>query len=451
MIHEDVTERKQAEERMHFLACYDTLTGLPNRSMFRERLRQSLTRASMMHLEAAVLFLDLDHFNRINDIMGHEIGDRLLGQIVERLSEAAGQAADSLSRVGGDEFGLILTDRDVEISTTALARSLLSVFVDSFEISGQNIPMNASIGISLFPKDGETADQLMKNTDMAMFRAIREAPNGYRFFSAIMNEELRTRVTLERDLRQALGHNELILYYQPQFDIQTGHIVGLEALVRWQHPTLGLVSPGQFIPLAEETGLIVTLGDEVLTIACRQIRAWLEAGVPLVPVAVNLSAAQLRRGGLVEHIVSVIEQEKIEPRWLELELTESAVMEDALAAERTLRSLNGYGIKLSIDDFGTGYSSLSYLKRFPVAKLKIDQSFVRSLANDENDAAIARAIITLGHSMGLEVLSEGVETSEQLEYLRLQQCDTVQGFFFSRPIPADEIPPLLKKSGTVIR
>jgi diguanylate cyclase (GGDEF)-like protein/PAS domain S-box-containing protein len=442
VVHEDITDRKQAEEKIKYLSSYDSLTGLPNRSLFRERLAQAVARAQAVHQRLAVLFLDLDHFSRINDSMGHDLGDQLLAQLVERLT-ATTRAADTLARIGGDEFAVILSTK-VGVDTAAiLARRLISAVSTPYDIDGQEVHLGASVGMALYPDDGADADQLIKNADVAMYRAIHEAPNGYRFFSSEMTEEMTTRLNLERDLRRALSRDELVLYYQPQLDVLSGRVVGMEALVRWNHPELGLLAPGRFIPLAEETGLIIPLGELVLRLACRQIHTWVEAGVPMVPVAVNLAAHQFRRPGLAEMIHDIIDLSAIETRWLELELTESGIMEDAQAAEMTLAELAEQGLKISIDDFGTGYSSLSYLKRFPIHKLKIDQSFVRNLGQDEDDAAIARAIITLGHSLGMTVVSEGVETTTQLDYLRSQGCDMVQGFLFSRPVPADQIPAML--------
>lgn len=443
VVHEDITERRRAEERIKYLSDYDALTGLPNRTLFRQRLSQAITRADVIHAPLAVLFLDLEHFSHINDTLGHDLGDRLLGKIVERLS-AVTRAVDTLARIGGDEFAVVLTEGASTDAAAVLARRLLGAVTRPYDIDGHEIHIGASVGIAIHPEDGQDADQLIKNADVAMYQAIREAPNGYRFFSNAMNEELRARVTLERDFRRALIREEFLLHYQPQLDILTGRVVGLEALVRWRHPENGLISPGRFIPLAEETGLISPLGDMVLRMACRQIHDWQQQDVPVVPVAVNLAAGQLRRPGLVEDILSVIQESGIETHLLELELTESGVMEDAGAAEHTLRELNAHGIKLAIDDFGTGYSSLSYLKRFPVAKLKIDQSFVRPLGTDEDDGAIARAVITLGHALGMTVVSEGVENQAQLSYLRSHGCDVMQGFLFSRPLPAAEIPAVLR-------
>jgi diguanylate cyclase (GGDEF)-like protein len=422
------------------------MTGLPNRGLFRERLIQALARADKVEQPLAVLFLDLDRFSRINDTMGHDLGDRLLTRIVERLV-AVTRSADTLARVGGDEFAVILDKQASAATSVILARRLLNAIARPYDIDGHEMHLGASVGISFYPDDARDADQLIRNADRAMYHAIHEAPNGYRFFSSAMNVEMQARNTLERDLRLAIGRDEFVVHYQPQLELSTGVVIGLEALVRWEHPSRGLVLPGEFISLAEETGLIVPLGALVLRRVCEQIRTWSDDGLDLVPVAVNLSAVQLHRDSLVDDIQAVVEECGIEPRWLELELTESSVMTDAKAAERTLQALDAFGIKLAIDDFGTGYSSLSYLKRFPVTKLKIDQSFVSSLADEtSNDAAIARAIITLGHSLGMHVVSEGVETEGQLAYLRRQGCDSIQGFLFSRPVPAQEVPSILERT-----
>jgi diguanylate cyclase (GGDEF)-like protein/PAS domain S-box-containing protein len=446
VVQEDITERKRAEERIRYLSSYDSLTGLPNRRLFRQQLAQVIARAEVVKEPAAVLFLDLDRFSRVNDTMGHDLGDRLLGQIVARLTSST-RAAETVARIGGDEFAAIMAERATGEAAVALAQRMLAAVTLPFVIDGQEIHMGASVGIALYPDDGTDADLLIKSADVAMYRAVREAPNGYCFYSTAMNEEMQARVNLERDLRRALARDEFELHYQPQLELLDGRVIGLEALLRWNHPTEGLIPPGRFIPLAEETGLIIPLGQLVVRQACRQVRAWLDAGLPMVPVAVNVSADQMRQPGLAEMIIGTIAEYGVDARWIELELTESAIMEDAGAAEQILRRLADAGIKLVIDDFGTGYSSLSYLKRFPVVKLKIDQSFISSLtAPDGNDAAIARAIITLGHSLGMSVVSEGVETDEQLAYLHAHGCDGVQGFLFSRPVPASQVPALLGPS-----
>ncbi len=444
-VHEDITERKSAQERAAFLSTHDAVTGLPNRVLFRDQLQQRLIRAETTGAPLAVLFLDLDHFSRVNDIQGHEAGDRLLVGVAERLAQVT-RGADLLARVGGDEFAVILSGEDVMGEAESLAQRMIGAVGLPFVLDGNDCHLGACVGIALYPDDGADPDSLIKHADMAMYRAIHEAPGGFRFFSRQMSEDMQSRMALERDLRRALAAEEFELHYQPQFDAESGRVVGMEALLRWRHPERGMVPPSTFIPVAEETGLIIPLGDLVLRMACRQIRDWVAAELPMVPVAVNLSAVQLKRDGLAEHVRRVVEEFEVDPRLLELELTESSVMEDAMAAEAVLRALDKSGIKLAIDDFGTGYSSLSYLKRFPVQKLKIDQSFVRSLDQGGNDAAIARAIITLGHSLGLTVVSEGVEEETQLHYLRGQGCDVIQGYLFSRPVAAEQIPEVMRRA-----
>ncbi len=444
VVHEDITERKQAEERIRFLSHYDNLTGLPNRTLFRERLRQAVGRCEANFESLALLFLDLDHFNRVNDTLGHDVGDRLLVQLVERLNSAA-RSADTVARIGGAEFAVVQTDLAGSEAAAALARRLIAAISEPFRIEEHEIHLGASVGISIYPNDAIDPDHLIKNADMAMYRAVREVPNGFRFFSNEMNEETRARLAMERDLRRALGRSEFMLHYQPFVEAESGRIVGLEALVRWEHPEQGMIGPGRFIPLAEETGLIVPLGEWVLREACRQVRHWLDKGLPVVPVSVNLSAQQLRQPDVVGLVRGIMDEYEVDGSLIELELTESSVMQDAGSAEKILTALAESGISLAIDDFGTGYSSLSYLKRFPVHKLKVDQSFVRDLTIDPNDAEIARAIIALGHSLGLRVVSEGVETVDQLRYLRSQGCDLIQGFLFSRPIPASEVMDLIQR------
>ncbi len=361
----------------------------------------------------------------------------LVGRIM-----AAAPAAGTVARVGGDEFALVVPGA-TNGAAGELAASVVAAVIAAAEIDGHEIHVGASVGIALYPQDGEDADTLMKNADIAMYRAIHEAPNGYRFFSSVLSDEVKARLALERDLRLALGQRQFFLHYQPQLDVATGRIVALEALLRWQHPEHGVISPARFIPIAEQTGQILPIGEWVVRATCAQIRRGQAAGVPVVPVAVNLSAPQLRQPALAERVGEILREEGIEPGLLELELTESMVMADGEATVGMLHLLDSGGIRIAIDDFGTGYSSLAYLKRFPVQKLKIDRSFVRDLEHDTEDAHIARAIISLGHSLGLKVVSEGVETEAQLEYLRDAGCDAVQGFLFSKPVAPDEAARLL--------
>jgi diguanylate cyclase (GGDEF)-like protein/PAS domain S-box-containing protein len=444
VVQEDLTEKRRAEERIRYLSNYDTLTALPNRHLFLERLNGAVLRALENGLELALLFVDLDQFSRVNDTLGHAAGDKLLIGVVDRLRIVA-RAADTLARIGGDEFGIVLVDPKASEIAAHLAMRINAVVADPFEVDGHEARLGANVGISVLPNDGTSSDELVRNADLALYRCIREQQGSYRFFSQDMNDEARQRLGLERDLRRAIEQNEFILHYQPQLSAKSGRIIGMEALVRWQHPERGLISPAQFIPVAEDTGLIVPLGEWVLVQACRQARQWMDQGLGPVTMAVNISAVQFFRQDVVAVVKRILADAGLPSDWLELELTESMVMRDAEAAILTLGRLNQIGLKMSIDDFGTGYSSLNYLRRFPVHRLKIDQSFVRELTNSVNDAEIARAIISLGHSLELEVVSEGVETDAQMDYLKREGCDLLQGYLFSRPVPADAATDLLAK------
>jgi diguanylate cyclase (GGDEF)-like protein/PAS domain S-box-containing protein len=445
-VQEDVTERRQAEERIRFLSNHDALTALPNRLLFREHLQRAVARARAERAGLGILFLDLDDFSHYNDVLGHDGGDRLLLLLVERLM-AAGRGVETMARVGGDEFAFVIEDRTGGDNAAELAQVLLDEVVRPFDIDGHEVQMGASVGIALFPMDGEDADTLMKNADVAMYRAIHEAPNGYRFFTPTMDSEMTARRRLEGDLRRAALRGELELHYQPIVAVADGRIVGLEALVRWNHPTDGMIPPTRFIPLAEENGLIGPIGEWVLAEACRQARAWSDAGLPPVPVAVNLSAVQMKRGDLPLLVRRLLNESRLPPGRLELELTETAMMEDAVAAGRVLADVKAMGMGLAVDDFGTGYSSLGRLKRFPVCKLKIDRSFVADLAENDSDRAITRAIISLAHALDLKVVAEGVETMAQRDILAAEGCDYIQGFLYSRPVPADQMAVLLRQGG----
>lgn len=443
-VRDDVTERKNAEGRILHLANYDQLTGLPNRNLFYDRLKPTLVHAGQNHQKLALFFIDLTNFNRINDTLGHSSGDALLKTVSERLLTMS-SPSDFVARLGGDEFAVISEDvKNVETAAVK-ARSMIEAILSPIFMEDTEINIGACIGISIFPDDGTEADKLVNFADMALRTAAHSSPNSYFFFSQEMNEETEDHLALERDLRKALVQNEFALFFQPQLDVKTGKILSAEALIRWFHPTRGMISPARFIPIAEDTGLIIPLGDWILREALRHIKMWDEQGLPKINLAVNLSAIQFQQEDLAGSIEQILAESGVDPNRLELELTESVVMQDAFKANKILSRLSQVGIALAIDDFGTGYSSLSYLKRFQVDRLKIDQSFVRDMTNNCDDAEIAHAIINLGHTLGLEIVSEGVETREQLELLKSQGCDTIQGYFISKPIPAAEIPAFLLK------
>lgn len=442
-VHEDVTDRKKAEERVLYLSNYDTLTRLPNRVLFRDHLYQAVTQARNTRTSLAVLFIDLDRFSRVNDTLGHDVGDQLLMTVASRINAAAAPHADTVARIGGDEFALIQTKLPNAEAAAALARRVIEVVNKPVDLDGLEVQVGANVGIAIYPQDGDDPDHMIKNADMAMYRAIRSETDNYYFFSNDMNDEARIRLGLEGDLRRAIENRELELYFQPQINVKTRRIVGAEALLRWQHPQQGPISPARFIPVAEDSGLILPIGDWVLNEALRQAAQWRMAGLPLITIAVNISAVQFRQKGLVKTVKEAIALHGMDPSRLELELTESMLMQDARGAVQVLSELSDLGALLAIDDFGTGYSSLSYLKQFPVDKLKLDQSFVRHLTTDHNDAVIARATINLGHSLNLEVIAEGVETEEQYEYLKAEGCDVIQGFLFGRPVPADAFAAML--------
>ncbi len=439
----DITERKQTERRLKQLAHFDTLTNLPNRVQFIEHLEQAMVEADRHERLVAVVFLDLDRFKYINDSLGHEKGDLLLREVAMRLSGAI-RRGDTVARLSGDEFALVLADMKHVDDAIHVAQKILDVFHQSFHIAGHELFITASMGITLYPFDDRSAQDLLRNADVAMYRAKDTGKNNFQFYIAEMTAKATERLSLENDLRSALGQGELSLYYQPIADCKTGRIVGMEALLRWQHPKRGMISPALFIPLAEETGLIIPIGAWVLRTACEQCRAWQKRGFPSLSVAVNLSARQFHQKDLPASIYGVLQETGLNPGSLGLELTEGLVMQQAEASVNTLRELKAMDIRISIDDFGTGYSSLSYLKRFPIDVLKIDQSFVRDISNDPDDAAIAITIITMAHSLGLKVVAEGVETEQQLNFLREYRCDAMQGFYFSKPLPAEQFEDLLK-------
>jgi len=427
------------------LATYDRLTGLPNRALFHDQVRTALAQSRRSGRRVAVLVAEVDGFRTVNLTLGHAGGDRLLTAVAQRLG-AAVREGDLVARLDGGDFAVLSASVETAEDVDALARRLVEAVGRPFMISGHEVTVRASIGIAVFPDDAGSVEQLLNNAGAAQ-RAVHEAGgDGYRFYAAELNARLHARVALEADLRHALGRDQLVLHYQPKIDVATGCVRGLEALLRWQHPERGQVSPVDFIPVAEETGLIVPIGEWVLRTACRQVRAWADAGLPALPVAVNLSARQFQQEGLVDMVRDALAEARVDARLLELEVTESLLMEDTARTVRTLERLRGQGITIALDDFGTGYSSLSYLKRFPVDTIKIDKSFVRDVATDAQSGAIATAIVTLAHSLGKDVVAEGVETREQLESLAARGCDAVQGFLFSRPVPAAEIPALVRRA-----
>ncbi len=441
---DDVTERRAVEQRVHYLAHHDALTGLPNRTLLQERLGQAITAAKRANGTVAVLFIDLDHFKVINDSLGHTVGDEVLKDVAKRLQQEL-REVDTVGRPGGDEFIIVLPDAGSAADVARFAARILDCVCEPMHIKDRDFTISPSIGISLFPADGEDGERLIKNADAAMYQAKAAGRHAFRFFTSAMDTQLNERLNLEASIRRALDLGEFRLHYQPQIDLNTGRVTGLEALIRWAHPTLGMVPPGRFIPVAEESGQIGAITLWVLDEACRQAKLWQAEGLPLQRVAVNISALQFRSADLPGQVSAALSRHGLPPWCLELEVTEGALIRNLDMAILILKSLKEMGIKVSIDDFGTGYSSLSYLQRFPVDTLKIDRSFVADVPNDQNDAAIVKAIIGLGSSLGLTVLAEGVETEQQLDFLREAGCHGVQGYLFSSPLPAEEASRFLRR------
>ena len=439
----DITERKANEARIAYLAHHDPLTGLPNRTLLQDRLQIALIRANRERSMVGLLFLDLDRFKTINDSLGHHAGDRLLQSIAERLRKCV-RESDTVCRQGGDEFIIVLQDLVDPESPARVAEKILSRITEPFEIDGHMIGTSFSIGIAIYPNDGHDADVLMKNADTAMYHAKEGGRNTYRFFTEAMNANALERLQLENSLRQALERNELMLHYQPQVSLADGSVVGAEALIRWHNPQLGFVPPGRFIPIAEESGLIMPIGEWVIREACRQARQWTDEGLPPITMAVNLSALQFRRGDIVATVRKALAETGHNPELLELELTESLLMENAEEVMSAIKQLKSLGIRLSIDDFGTGYSSLAYLKRLEVDRLKIDQSFVRDVPGDLDDAAIVRAVVQLGSSLKLEVIAEGAETAAQVAFLSSEGCREAQGYYYCPPVSPDAFARILR-------
>jgi len=439
----DIAEKKLYERKLDHLAHHDALTGLPNRVLFRDRLSTMLAHAKRNKQGLAVIFLDLDGFKHINDSLGHKIGDRILHSVAKRLTKTL-READTVARMSGDEFTIIVPDIETVDGAVAAAQRIQDSFTLPFHLSGHELYVTASLGIALYPEDGKDAQSLLKAADTAMYRAKETGCNNYQVYTAEMHRAVLERVELGNGLRKAITNQEFVVYYQPRIDLRSNITTGAEALVRWIHPTEGLIPPAKFIPLAEESGLIETIGEWVLRTACAQAAAWVRDGLLNADVAVNVSARQFVRTDLVKVVERALSDTGLDPRWLSLELTESALVMEPENAVRILHRLKNMGIGIAIDDFGTGYSSLNYLKQYPIDALKIDRSFVKEITTNPDDAAIAGAIISMAHNLCLKVVAEGVETSEQLELLRMMQCDEMQGFLLSKPLPATEYEKLIK-------
>ena len=433
----DMSESIQAQERLHHLAHHDALTGLPNRMLFVERLKHALQRASHRKRAVAVMFLDMDRFKMVNDTLGHEAGDQLLQAMATRL-KACVREGDTIARFGGDEFAGLLNDIASPEDVAPIVGKFLEALAPPFKIDGHELFIGGSIGVSLYPNDGVDPQTLMKNADTAMYSAKQRGGNSSEFYYAGMNENALARLGLETGLRHALDRQEFMVHYQPQIDLKSGQAIGFKALLRWERPGSGPVSPQEFIPVLEETGLIVPVGEWMLRTACEQHRAWRAAGQQPLRMAVNISSRQFEAWDLTNIVQRILQETAMPAELLELEITESILMKNTAQDMDALQALSRTGMRFAIDDFGTGYSSLTYLKRFPIDILKIDKAFVRDITDNADDAAIVGAIITMAHSLGIQTLAEGVETSEQVEFLRRQGCDLAQGYYFSQPLPAGE-------------
>lgn len=453
---QDVTELKQAEEQIRYLAYYDGLTGLANRSLFKDRLKKAFASAHRKERSMALMFLDLDRFKNINDTLGHHIGDMLLKNVADRLNQII-RESDSLarlgsavshncvSRLGGDEFTVLLSEIAHPEDVVVVAERMLAIIAEPLNLAEHEIQVTASIGISVFPCDGKDPDTLMKNADTAMYFAKEKGRNNFQFYEQELNEIINEKLIIESDLRKALAEDQFQLHYQPLINSLSGEIIGAEALIRWQHPERGLIPPNEFIPVAEESGLISSLTDWVLKTACNQNKAWQREGLKPIRIAVNLSGYRFSQQNIVELVERNLQDSQLESKYIELEITEGTLMQDKENSKGLLQQLKDMGLSIAIDDFGTGYSSLAYLKRFPIDTLKVDQSFVRDISNDPNHEAIVKAIVTMAQSLELNVTGEGVETKEELAILQKLGCTSVQGYYYSRPVPADDFVSLLKK------
>ena len=443
----DITDRKRAEEHLLYIARHDALTGLPNRTLLSDRLRREIARARRGDRSFALHLVDLDGFKNINDVLGHAVGDKFLNVIARRL-QALARESDTVARLGGDEFAILQTQVGGSGEAANFAQAIVQAVSEPYQFADEQIATSASVGISLHPPDGGDAQQLLKNADLAMYRAKADGRNLVRFYAADMETRAQEARRLNSALRQAIAERQFLLYYQPQIDLRSGAIVGAEALLRWQRPVRGLVSPGTFLARAEENGMIISINEWVLEAACREARSWTRIGLPPLRIGVNLSAEQFKHG-VPLLVAKTLADTGLEPWRLDLELTESTVMEDTKTVVGDLEQLHELGVSISIDDFGTGYSSLTYVKNFPVNRLKIDQCFIRDLPSDPSDAAIVRAIVSLGHSLELGVVAEGVESAEQLAHLKTEGCDEVQGYYFGKPMPAEDFVRLVRRNSGV--
>jgi diguanylate cyclase (GGDEF)-like protein/PAS domain S-box-containing protein len=444
----DITQRREAEDRIKHLAHHDPLTNLPNRIFLHGRLEQAIVVARREHKQVAVMFIDLDNFKRINDTLGHRIGDALLAQVAGRLTENV-HGSQVVGRLGGDEFIVVITGNDVSMTATAMAERILESVCLPYTVEDYQLHSGASIGIAIYPADGNSAETLMKHADAAMYHAKSKGRNTFEFFSQAINRGVRERLEIENGLRDALKLGAFKIHYQPQVDLATGSICSVEALLRWRHPVLGVIVPERFIPIAEETKLILPLGLWVIDRACHQLRSWRNEGIAGLRMAINVSVKQLQDESFFEALGSIVERHGLSGSDIELEITESAIMENLGRVQAMLKSLQDYGITLSIDDFGTGYSSLGRLKLLPIQSLKIDRSFVQDLETDQGNAKICDGIIALGHSLGLKIIAEGVETEVQKALLQASGCDAIQGFLISKPLPADEVAKLIARGNAL--
>lgn len=443
-IFSDISAIRQSQEKLDFLAYHDPLTSLPNRVLFMDRLTQALEKSAREKTKLAIIFIDLDRFKNINDTLGHALGDKLLVDAASRFLMNI-RKSDTVARLGGDEFVVLLENIESDEHIVYFAEKLLNTFIDPFVINENHLHLSLSMGICISPDDGRDVETLLKNADAAMYRAKEQGRNGFQFFTSELSRKAHEKLTLETNLRQAIEKNQLDLHYQPQNQLKNGSITSAEALLRWSHPELGMIPPDRFIPIAEETGLIVPIGDWVITRACEQLRQWREAGYEIQQIAINVSGVQLQRGDLVRHILSTCDYYQLSVSDLELEITESILMQDTDSAIRILTELQKHGATITIDDFGTGYSSLGYLKRLPVNKLKIDRDFIRDIVSDPEDAAIVRAILAMAENLQLTVIAEGVEEKTHCDFLQAQRCTIGQGYYFSRPVPAAEFQKLLEQ------